>query len=35
LGNNRLPLSPLFFKAQEVITQARIVDEKMRAEQGR
>jgi hypothetical protein len=35
LGNNRLPLSPLFFKAQEVITQARIVDGKMRAEQGR
>ena len=28
LGNNRLPLSPLFHKAQEVITQARLVDEK-------
>ena len=28
LGNNRTPLSPLFHKAQEVITQARIADEK-------
>lgn len=28
LGNNRLPLSPLFHKAQEVITHARLVDEK-------
>jgi hypothetical protein len=28
LGNNRLPLSPLFHKAYEVITQARLVDEK-------
>lgn len=28
LGNNKLPLSPLFHKAQAVITQARIVDEK-------
>jgi uncharacterized protein len=28
LGNNRLPLSPLFQKGQEVITQARLVDEK-------
>ncbi len=28
LENNRLPLSPLFYKAHEVITQARIVDEK-------
>jgi hypothetical protein len=33
LGNNMLPLSPLFYKAQEVITQARIFDEKMKAEQ--
>lgn len=33
LGNNKLPLSTLFYKAQEVITQARIVDEKMKAEQ--
>ena len=30
LGNNRLPLSPLFHKGQEVITEARIVDEKLR-----
>ena len=28
LGNNHLPLSPLFHEAQEVITQARLVDEK-------
>ena len=28
LGNNRLPLSSLFHKGQEVITQARLVDEK-------
>ena len=28
LGNKRLPLSPLFHKAHEVITQARLVDEK-------
>jgi len=34
LGNNRLPLSPLFHKAHEVIAQARIVDEKMRPQQG-
>jgi hypothetical protein len=33
LGNNRLPLSPLFHKAHAVITQARIVDEKRRVEQ--
>ena len=26
LGNNRLPLSPLFLEAHEVITQARIVE---------
>jgi hypothetical protein len=30
LGNNRLPLSPLFHKAQEVITQARLADEKQK-----
>ena len=30
LGNNRLPLSPLFHKGQEVITQARLIDEKRR-----
>lgn len=34
LGNNRVPLSPLFHKAQEVITQARLVDEQMRGNQG-
>ena len=34
LGNNRLPLSPLFHKAQEVIAQARMVDEKMRSQHG-
>jgi ankyrin repeat protein len=28
LGNNRLPVSPLFHKGQEVITQARLIDEK-------
>jgi len=28
LGNNRLPLSPLFLKAHEVISQARFVEEK-------
>jgi hypothetical protein len=28
LGNGRLPLSPLFRKAHEVITQARLVDER-------
>jgi hypothetical protein len=27
LGNNQHPLSPLFYKAQEVITQARLIDE--------
>ena len=27
LGNNRLPLSSLFFKAQEVITQARLAEQ--------
>ena len=27
LGNKRLPLSPLFLKAHEVITEARLVDE--------
>lgn len=34
LGNNRLPLSPLFHKAHEVIAQARMADEKMRSQQG-
>ncbi len=33
LGNNRLPLSSLFYKGQEVITAARIVDEQQRPEQ--
>lgn len=32
LGNNRSPLSPLFHKAQEVISQARLVDEKIQRE---
>jgi hypothetical protein len=30
LGNERLPLSPLFLEAHEVITQARIVDDHLR-----
>lgn len=30
LGNGRLPLSPLFQKAHEVITEARLVDEKQK-----
>lgn len=30
LGNERHPLSPLFYEAQNVITQARLVDEKVR-----
>jgi hypothetical protein len=30
LGNNRSPLSPFFYKAQEVITQSRLVDIQMR-----
>jgi len=34
LGNNRLPLSPLFHKAQEVIAQTRMVDEEMRSQHG-
>lgn len=34
LGNKRSPLSPLFFKAQDVITEARMAEEKTRAEQG-
>jgi hypothetical protein len=34
LGKNKVVLSPLFYKAQEVITQARIADEKRKAEQG-
>jgi hypothetical protein len=29
LGNNRLPLSPLFHKAHEVISQARLVNEEI------
>jgi hypothetical protein len=32
LENKRNPLSPLFYKAQEVITEARLVDEKRRRE---
>jgi hypothetical protein len=34
LGNGKSPLSPLFHKAQAVITQARIVGENTKAEQG-
>lgn len=30
LGNERLPLSPLFFEAHEVISQARIVDDQLK-----
>ena len=30
LGNERLPLSPLFLKAHEVIAQARLVDEQLK-----
>ncbi len=33
LGNNLSLLSPLFYKAQEVIAQARIADEKFRVKQ--
>jgi hypothetical protein len=32
LGNGRLPLSPFFYNAHEVITQARIVYENQKAE---
>ena len=32
LGNQRSPLSPLFYKAQDVITAARMAEEKARAE---
>jgi hypothetical protein len=32
LENRRTPLSPLFYNAQDVITQARLVDEKRRKE---
>jgi hypothetical protein len=31
LGGNRLPLSPLYSKAHEVITRARLVDEQLSA----
>jgi hypothetical protein len=34
LGNNRHALSPFFHVGHKVITQANLVDEKMRAEQG-
>jgi hypothetical protein len=34
LGNKKSPLSPLFYKAQDVITEARMAEEKTRAEQG-
>ena len=32
LGNNRSPFSPLFHKSHEVITQARLMDEKIQKE---
>ncbi len=32
LGNNRSPLSPLFHKAHDVISEARVIDEKLKAE---
>lgn len=34
LGNNRHPLSPLFYKGQELISEIRVVDQQRRAEQG-
>ena len=34
LGNNRHPLSPLFYKGQELISEVSAVDQKLRAEQG-
>ena len=34
LGNNRHPLSPLFHKGQELISEVRAVEQKLRAEQG-
>lgn len=34
LGNNRHPLSPLFYKGQELISEIRMVDQQRRAEQG-
>lgn len=34
LGNNRHQLSPLFYKAQDVITQARLIDEKRQRTNG-
>ncbi len=34
LGNNRHPLSPLFYKGQELISAIRVVDQQRRAEQG-
>ncbi len=35
LGNEQSPLSELFFLGQDVITQARIVEEQMKQQQGR
>jgi hypothetical protein len=35
LGMNRLPLSPLFHKAQDVITQARLTDDKITQKEGK
>jgi hypothetical protein len=31
LGNNRSPLSPLFHKAHDVISEARVIDQKLKA----
>ena len=33
LGNNRHPLSPLFYKGQELISEIRVVDQQRHAEQ--
>jgi hypothetical protein len=35
LGNQQSPFSDLFYLGQDVITQARIVDEELRQQQGR
>ena len=34
LGNNKSPLSPLFYKAQDVITEARVADAKTNRRSG-
>lgn len=35
LGNNRSPLSPLFYKAQEVITQSRLAEDERKRSAGK